>query len=387
MFRPLPWEFAIRNLLRRPLRSGLTFVGLTTILLLVLAVIGFIRGLERSLAKSGDARTAIIFGMGMGENLEYSSIPARTASLVESSVDGVQQRYGRKYASPELYQATMLVVGDREEPSMGLVRGVTPNVLLVRRQVELTEGSWPEPGEVLIGRLAAAKLSVGDDELDVGKTIELEGRTWRISGRFAAANSVFGSEIWCRLDDLQDAMQRQDLSLVAVTLRPDADFADFDAFCKGRPELELQTVREKSYYAGLQRDYKPVRMLAWLIALMVAAAGVFAGLNTMYGAVMGRVRELATLQTLGFSRRAVLVSLIQESVVLSVAAALAAAGIALFVFNGMAIRFTMGAFEMRVDSAALLAGFAVALVLGVIGAIPPAIRALRMPVVDGLKAV
>jgi len=387
LFRLLPWEFAIRNLLRRPLRSGLTFVGLTTILLLVLAVIGFIRGLERSLAKSGDARTAIIFGMGMGENLEYSSIPARTASLVESSVDGVQQRYGRRYASPELYQATMLVVGDRKEPSMGLVRGVTPNVLLVRRQVELTEGSWPQPGEVLIGRLAAAKLSVSNDELAIGKTIELEGRSWRISGRFTAANSVFGSEIWCRLDDLQDAMQRQDLSLVAVTLRPDADFADFDAFCKGRPELELQMVQEKTYYAGLQRDYKPVRMLAWLIALMVAAAGVFAGLNTMYGAVMGRVRELATLQTLGFSRRAVLVSLIQESVVLSVAAALAAGGIALFVFNGMAIRFTMGAFEMRVDSVALLVGFVVALVLGVIGAIPPAIRALRMPVVDGLKAV
>jgi len=325
--------------------------------------------------------------MGMGENLEYSSIPARTASLVESSVDGVQQRYGRRYASPELYQATMLVVGDRKEPSMGLVRGVTPNVLLVRRQVELTEGSWPQPGEVLIGRLAAAKLSVSNDELAIGKTIELEGRSWRISGRFTAANSVFGSEIWCRLDDLQDAMQRQDLSLVAVTLRPDADFADFDAFCKGRPELELQMVQEKTYYAGLQRDYKPVRMLAWLIALMVAAAGVFAGLNTMYGAVMGRVRELATLQTLGFSRRAVLVSLIQESVVLSVAAALAAGGIALFVFNGMAIRFTMGAFEMRVDSVALLVGFVVALVLGVIGAIPPAIRALRMPVVDGLKAV
>jgi hypothetical protein len=47
----------------------------------------------------------------------------------------------------------------------------------------------------------------------------------------------------------------------------------------------------------------------------------------------------------------------------------------------------MGAFALRVDGMAVLIGCGVGLLLGFFGAIPPAIRALRMPVVDGLKAV
>ena len=52
--RLLPWEYGIRNLFRRPARSGLTLVALTTVVLLVLVVVAFIRGLESSLAVSGD---------------------------------------------------------------------------------------------------------------------------------------------------------------------------------------------------------------------------------------------------------------------------------------------------------------------------------------------
>ena len=41
----LPWEYGIRNLFRRPLRSGLTLAGLTIVILLVFVVVGFIRGI------------------------------------------------------------------------------------------------------------------------------------------------------------------------------------------------------------------------------------------------------------------------------------------------------------------------------------------------------
>ena len=114
---------------------------------------------------------------------------------------------------------------------------------------------------------------------------------------------------------------------------------------------------------------------------------MFAGLNTMYGAVVGRIAELSMLRTVGFVRRAIIVSLIQEGVLLAAAASLLAAFLALVLVNGAAVRFTMGAFALRVDSVAILIGCAVGLSLGVVGAIPPAIKALRIPVVDGLKAV
>ena len=308
-FRLLPWEYAIRNLFRRPLRTSLTFLGLTTVIVLVLVVVGFIRGLERSLAVSGDPQTAVVFSLGMGENLEYSSIPMRTSDLVPASVRGIQERYGRKYVSPELYLGTLVTLSDGDE-TMGLIRGVTESVLLVRRQVEIEEGNWPQANEVLVGRMAAAKLGVEVNDLRVGQSISLEGRTWRISGVFSAAGAAFESEIWCRLDDLQQAMKRQDLSIVAVTIAPDGDFADIDLFCKKRLDLELQVMQETTYYKSLQKDYGPVRWLAWLVVALVSGAGVFAGLNTMYGSVMGRIPELATLQTIGFVRRSIIVSLV-----------------------------------------------------------------------------
>jgi len=385
-FRLLPWEYAVRNLFRRPLRTTLTFAGLTTVIVLVLIVVGFIRGLERSLVVSGDPQTAVLFSLGMGENLEYSSIPMRTSDLVPASVAGIQERYGQKYVSPELYLGTEVRIGDRE-PSMGLVRGVTRSALLVRGQIEIQEGDWPQAGEAMVGRMVATKLGLSKDELGVGQTISFEGRSWRISGIFSAAGSAFESEVWCRLDELQQAMKRQDLSIVAVTLAPGGDFADLDLFCKERLDLELQAMRETDYYASLQRDYAPVRSLAWLVVLLVSGAGVFAGLNTMYASVVGRIAELASLQTIGFVRRAIVVSLVQEGVLLAAAASLLAALIAIVSVNGAAVRFTMGAFTLRIDSAAVLIGCGVGLLLGLFGALPPAIRALRMPIVEGLKTV
>jgi ABC-type antimicrobial peptide transport system permease subunit len=128
-------------------------------------------------------------------------------------------------------------------------------------------------------------------------------------------------------------------------------------------------------------------MLGWVVVVLVAGAGVFAGLNTMYGAVVGRVRELSALQAIGFRRRAIVLSLIQEAVLLSMTASLLAALLALLLVNGTAVRFTMGAFSLKVDSLAIVVGCGTGLLLGLVGAIPPAMKAMRYAIVDGLKAI
>ena len=167
--RLLPWEYAIRNLFRRPLRTLLTYGALTTVIVLVFTVIGFIRGLERSLAVSGDPNTAVLSSLGMGRNLEYSSIPMRTADLVSASVPGIQQRYGQRYVSPELYLGTQVTVHGRPEAGFGLVRGVTQSALLVRRQVDIIRGDWPSSGQVMVGRMVATKLGHGEQAEGTGQ--------------------------------------------------------------------------------------------------------------------------------------------------------------------------------------------------------------------------
>jgi ABC-type lipoprotein release transport system permease subunit len=391
-FRPLPWEYGVRNLLRRPTRSALTLACLTLVVLLVFVVVGFVRGLETTLAVSGDPRVVVVHSLGASENVENSSIPRGSAALLTASLPGVERRTlpdggQAAYASEELYLGTNVTVEGDTQPTLGLVRGVTPTALLVRRTVQLVEGDWPKPGEVVVGRLVAAKLGRDAAALAVGRRVTFEGREWRVSGRFAAGGSALESELWCPLDDLQQAMKRQDISLVAVALAPGARYADVDNFCRERLDLEMQATPETAYYESLAKHYRPVRMLAWLVVGLVAGAGVFAGLNTMYGAVVGRVRELAALQTLGFTRRAVALSLVQEGVLLAAAAALLAAAVALGAINGRAVRFTMGAFALRVDSVAVLIGCGVGLAVGALGSVPPALRALRMPIAEGLKAV
>lgn len=91
-------------------------------------------------------------------------------------------------------------------------------------------------------------------------------------------------------------------------------------------------------------------------------------MNMMYGAIAGRIREIATLQAVGYRRKAILLSLIQEGVVMAAAASLLAGVFALTVLNGHAIRFTMGAFALRIDSFALVVGCGAGLLLGAFGA-------------------
>src|SRR5262245_37357342 len=146
--RLLPWEYGVRNLFRRPGRSALTLAGLAVVALLVFVVVGFIRGLEASMAVSGDPQVVLIHSLGASENVETSTVAARTTARLTASLEGIQRRPGpggapAVYTSPELYLGTQVGTEGDESMTMGLVRGVTPTALLVRRKVQILEGQWP----------------------------------------------------------------------------------------------------------------------------------------------------------------------------------------------------------------------------------------------------
>jgi putative ABC transport system permease protein len=394
--RLLPWDYGVRNLARRPVRTLLTGLGLALVVFLLLLVVGFVRGLELSLQQSGDPEVVLLHNANSAENLENSSISDEVPALARTEFAAHLVRYGETPAvSPELSIAGRVELADvGGQGPLAVLRGVDfDRVFLVRRQVALVEGALPGPGEVLVGRLAHTKLGMGARDLGVGRSITVEGRPWRVSGRFAAPGTLLEAEVWYRLDDLKTAMKRpNDVSVVAMRFDPDGDPARqmgyVDYFCRNRrPDLELMGSREAHYYASLRKHYAPMRVLAWLLVGLVAAAGGCGAVNTMYAAVSGRVREFAALQAIGFPRRAITVSLLQESVVLAAGATLAAAALALLLAQGLAVRFTMGAFALQIDRTALLVGCAAGLGLGVFGAIPPAVRAFRMPIPDALKAV
>jgi ABC-type antimicrobial peptide transport system permease subunit len=107
----------------------------------------------------------------------------------------------------------------------------------------------------------------------------------------------------------------------------------------------------------------------------------------MFAAFASRVRELGTLQSLGFRRMAIVVSLVEESMLATVVGALMASAAAVFLLDGIAVRFSRGAFGLVVDAPVILVGLVAGLALGLFGALPPAWRCLRLEIPVALKSI
>lgn len=396
----LPFEYAVRNLGRSPSRLVLSIGGSALVVLLVLVAGGFVEGMSRALRETGGEENVILMGAGSEESVERSEIEASTPGVLAASVPGIRTRAGVAFVSPEVHVMLPIAVGKVREKGaakrQAMMRGVTPAAALVHESVALTQGRWPQAGrnEVMVGRMAATVLGASAEEMGIGGTVTIDNRAWTVVGTFAAPGTVVEAEVWLPLTDLQAATRRDTISCVVVTLDPyneetgeGAEFADIAAFTKGRPDLELVAMTERDYYGKLAAFFGPIKVVAWVTAGLIAAGGLFGGLNTMYAAFASRIRELGTLQSIGYRRVAIVWSMIQESTLATCAGGLIACAIGVLLLDGIAVRFSMGAFGLVIDERIAGLGLLSGLALGVVGALPPAIKCLRPTIPVALKAV
>ncbi|MBN8456254.1 MAG: ABC transporter permease [Verrucomicrobia bacterium] len=381
----LPFTYALRNLFRDKSRLLQTIGGSALVVLLVMAAGALNQGMTRVLAASGSPLNAILLGAGSEESIQRSEIPERTAGIAEAAVGGVAKPLGTPAVSTEIQYMTYLTTKDNHR-SAGVFRGVTPQALLVHPEVRLLDGHFPGAGELMVGRLAWRKLHLPPDALKPGTKVRLDGAEMTIRGTFAAPGTVLESEIWATLSDIRMLAQRETVSCVVMRMENPDDFADADLFSKQRLDLELTAMRESDYYAALTKFFRPLRVMTWITAGLVAAGAVFGGLNTLYAAFASRIRELATLQAVGFSRRVILLSLVQESLLACLTGTLLASVLALLLLDGRTIPFSIGAFTVSVTPEIAGAGLATGILLGIIGALPPALRCLKPPLPTALRS-
>jgi putative ABC transport system permease protein len=389
----LPLDYAVRNLGRSVSRLGLIVGGSALLVLVVLSAAAFVRGMDQSLRASGNAHNIILLGTGSEESVERSEVDLGVAGVAAASIHGIRETGGVAHVSPEVH--IMLPVRPAQNnpddtSAMATIRGVTPAALLVHEEVTIIDGRFPSPGrdEVIIGRTAGTRLGVSDAQLNIGERIEIGGRSWTIVGRFAAGGTMAESEIWAVMGDIMEATKRDTVSCVVITLDfREAEFEDVAVFTMMRPDLELVAMRESDYYAALASFFAPIRAVVWITASLIVLGGFLGGLNSMYAAFIGRVREFGTLQAIGFRRHAILLSLVQEATVATIAGTLVACAIGVLLLDGIAVRFSLGAFGLIVDSFVLSVSLAVGFALGLFGAIPPAFRCLKVPIPAALKAV
>lgn len=381
----LPFAYAIRHLIRDPARLLQKVGGAALVIFLLLAAGSFNRGMDSILRGSGSSRNVIFLGAGSEESVERSEVRVEVESQVTAGLQGIAQRAGMPAVSGEVHYMGLFDVGGKTG-AQALARGVSPAAFEVHREVRLTEGRYPLSGEVIVGRLAAHTLGLGESGLQPGTVIRFEGVDLTVAGVFEAPGTVMESEIWIDRTDLMTLVLRDTLSCVVVRLEnPDA-FAEADLFAKQRLDLELVAIRESDYYAKLSQFFGPIRMMTWLTAALVAAGAVFGGINVLYAAFASRIRELATLQAVGFSRTAILFSLVQENLVSTLLGTLLASGLAVVFLEGVRVPFSIGTFQLALSPPVLLLGLGVALLLGMLGALPPAYRCLMAPIPVALRS-
>ncbi len=381
----LPLTYAIRNLFRDKSRLAQTVGGSALVVLLVMAAAALGGGMKSVLSASGAAQNVILVGAGSEESIQRSEIAERTAGIAQASIAGVAQALGSSAVSAEIHYMTYLETTGNSR-IQGLFRGVTPQALFVHPQVRILDGFFPNSGELMAGKLAWRKLGLQPDDLKPGTRVKIEGSEMTISGSFAAPGTVMESEIWANLSDLRMLAQRETVSCVVLRLDDPADFAEADLFSKQRLDLELTAIRESDYYAALSSFFRPLRVMTWITAGLVAAGAIFGGLNTLYAAFASRIRELGTLQAIGFSRRALLASLIQESLLACLTGTLLASILALVFLDGRTIPFSIGAFAISITPEVALSGLLTGFLLGILGALPPAIRCLKPTLPAALRS-
>lgn len=379
----------LRSIPQRLGSSVVAVIGIAGVVIVFTAVLSIAEGFKAAMQGTGDPQTVLVLRSGSDTEMT-SGLSGEDARLI-AEADGLARGADGVLASPELF----VIVGhplkrsgtDANVP----LRGVTPMALAVRPKLKIVEGRVFTPGtnEIIVGRAASNQFS----GLTVGTSVRWGDSTWQVVGIFDTGGSVAESEIWCDAKVLQPAYRRGNSyqSVYARLQRPDS-LQQFKDSLTTNPRLNVTVYREPDYYAQQSQVLQNViRTIGVAIAVLMGLGAIFGAVNTMYNAVAGRTREIATLRALGFGSGAVVFSVLAEAVFLSVVGGLIGGGLAWLAFDGYQTAtmnwqsFSQVAFAFAVTPALLAQGLTYAVIMGLLGGLLPAFRAARMPVVTALR--
>jgi putative ABC transport system permease protein len=154
---------------------------------------------------------------------------------------------------------------------------------------------------------------------------------------------------------------------------------DVDRLFANSP-FETKTITQKQMAQDQFKQLGDINLVVNAVIGAVFFALLFSIGSTMWQSMRERVPELAILKTLGFSDRAVLLLLFSESLLLCLVSAAIGLGIAAALFP--VVRSLIG---FDAHSGPVMAwGFVFAILLAAISGLPPAVRAMRLQIVDAL---
>lgn len=366
----------------------MTALGIALTVTIALFIMALLSGLNRAFVSSGSPLNVLV--MRQGSQAEMTSFVGREAMQVLKFLPGIAQNSrGEPLASGELVVVIVLPRLDGTGETNVTVRGLTPIGFELRPSVKLVEGRWFTPGqrEVVVSQSIHRRFG----HASLGDTMEFGKGKWSVVGIFDAGGTAFESEIWGDVNQMASDFDRPGFS--SALLRT-IDAAAAEAL-KNRvgddQRLKLEAQLESEYYQKQTSSGRPIQFVGTVVAILMGIGSCFAAMNTMYAAVAYRMKEIATLRVLGFTRSSILTSFVLESVILALLGA--AAGIVLMLpFNDLStgtsniVTFSEVVFSLQLDFEVIATAVSFAVIMGLFGGLAPAWHAARQNILSALRA-
>lgn len=385
----IPIIYNLRSVKARWTSAIVAVVGIAGTVGVFVAMLSLARGFKATLVSSGSPDNAIVMRAGATSEMT-GGVGIDTVKIIQDK-PGIARSADGPLMTPEIVLVAPIPLISTGTDANVEVRGVSKNVLEIRRNIKILQGRMFTPGlyEIVVGKNA----NVSYAGLTLGNTISLGSAHWKIVGIFDAGGSSFDSEIWGDAHLIGPAYNRPDTFFQSVTVH----LASRDTFQRLKdaattdPRLNVDVTREIDYYAKQSNRLTTlITVLGGIVAAIMAIGAVFGALNTMYSAVAERGREIATMRALGFGGPSVVVSFVIEALLIAFVGGLIGC-LAVIPLNGLTTgamnlqTFSHVAFAFKITPELLVRGVVFALVMGLIGGFLPAVRAAQLPVATALR--
>src|SRR5262245_1992841 len=381
-------QLGLRSIPERLGPSLVIVVGLAGVVAVFTALLAMAAGFQSTLEAAGRPDVALVLRGGSQAELD-SGLTREQATIIKQAPGVAAGADGQPLASAEVMVIAELMKTGEQTGSNITVRGVEPAGFELRPKLKVVEGRRFKPGlkELIVGRGVTQQYQGAG----LGKTLRMRGSDWTVVGVFESGDAN-ESELWADAEVAQSAFNRQGFSSVRLQLADPRGLQAVKDALTADPRVNVDVESEQSYFSGQTKNFRQtIGALAGVVTFIMALGATFAALNTMYAAVGTRSREIATLRAIGFGGFPVVLSIMIESLVLALVGGLLGAALAFLLFNNMAVstlgsNFTQVLFRFAVTPALVADGLIIAVAIGMLGGLLPALRAARQPVTTALRA-
>jgi putative ABC transport system permease protein len=346
-----------RNLLRRPSRTAFTAVGVGLGVGLIVALLAITNGVHRT----ADDLTHV----GRSDfGLFQSGVSDFTRSFLPESLAA---QVAREPGVAEVAKVKLLVDDDR------LVFGLDPGEFAQRRFV-VVDGTR---GPALAGDRA---------ELDVGDTVRVGKREFTISGIYHSGNRFEDLGIALPLATVERLAGRPgEVTSIGVTVEH-GENANAVARRLEQRFPGLTAITEPGQAVKVDTASRLLISTGWIVSLLALIVGGIGVTNTMAMSVFERTRELGILRAVGWRTWRIGAMVVSEATGICLLALGLGLGLGMVAAQMFVSRSRLDALIDPVYTAGTFAwGLAFALGVGLIGAVYPTWRAVRLAPIEALR--